>query len=71
MKVLFKKAVSGRGFAFGKGKVIDLPTAEAEYWIREGIAQVYVEPVQQPLKTQEVKATRQPVKTTKRPVKKK
>jgi len=70
MRVKFVKAVSGRGFLFGKGVVKDLPDSEAEYWIKEGYAQVYKEPVQKPLVTQEVKKTRQPAKTTKRPVRK-
>lgn len=62
MEVLFKKTVSGRGFTYSGGKVYDLPTPEAEYWIKEGKAQVHKEPVQKPLITPKVKATRQPVK---------
>lgn len=68
-KIEFTKDVSGRGFTYVKGEVIDLPASLADYWIAEGFAKEY-EPKQQKVVVQEVKAVRQPVKTTKRPVKK-
>ena len=57
----------GKDFVYGDGKVYDLPTSEAKYWIKEGYAQAHIvrkEPVQRPLKIQQIKGT------SKRPVKK-
>ena len=66
MKVRFTTAVSGRGFAYGDGEVIDLPASLAKYWIGEGAAVEYKEkkePVQKPLRVQQVKKTKtRPVK---------
>ena len=63
MKIKFLIPVVGKGFVYGDGKVYDLPTAEAEYWIKEGNAQaVKGEPVQRPLIVQQIKTTKRPVK---------
>jgi len=64
MQVKFTTPVVGKGFVYGDGKVYDLPVAEAKYWIRIGYARAVEEkqPVQRPLKVQQVKAKRQPIK---------
>ena len=67
MKVRFKESIAGKDFVFGAGEV-DLPSAEAEYWISKGIAVEVKEekkPVQRPLKVQEVKAKTRPVRRQK------
>ena len=64
MKVRFKETIAGMDFVFGAGEV-DLPLAEAEYWISKGIAEKVKEekePVQRPLKVQEVKAKTRPIR---------
>jgi len=30
--------LAGKGFAYGAGEVLNLPSSEAEYYIREGLA---------------------------------
>ena len=39
MKVKFLTSIAGIDFAYGGGDVINLPTAEAEYYIRVGKAE--------------------------------
>jgi len=59
IKIEITKAFSGRGFAYGKGEVVDLPTSEALYWIGEGLAKKFVE--SKPVTVNEVKAVTRPV----------
>jgi len=79
MKIKFKTSIAGLDFVYGGGEVIDLPTADAQYWIREGYATEFKEDkkpgAQRPLEVQEVKKvdTRPVAKkaTAKKPVTKK
>jgi len=63
MRIIFNTVVSGKHSVYRKGRVYDLPTAEAEYWIGERFTDKE-EPEQRPLVTPEVKATTRPIKKT-------
>lgn len=65
MKIRILKSFATKRKAYGSGEVVDLPAADAKYFVREGLAEIVKEekkPVQKPVKVQQVK------KTEKRPV---
>lgn len=65
MRVRFLTSLAGKGFVFGSGEVVDLPTPDAKYYIKIGYAEkVEKPPAPKKVKTQEVKAVTRPVKRT-------
>lgn len=70
MRVKFNQSVAGIDFVYGAGEVIDLPTSDANYFIRTGYAEKAVEDEKPPAAKRPLKAEKaRAVKT--RPVKKK
>lgn len=66
MLVKFKTSVAGTNLHYSGGKTYDLPSVDANYWIREGLAELVEEQEEvRPLIVQEIKKPR------KRPVSKK
>ena len=63
MKVRFLTSLGGKDFVYGGGEVLDLPTADAKYWIEQGLAEAVEEkPKQRPVRVTKVKAETRPVK---------
>lgn len=65
MKIKFKTSVAGLNLHYTGGGVYDLPSNDASYWVREGLAEFVNEDEIRPLIVQEIK------KPSKRPVVKK